>query len=167
MIRCVIQNNLFSKDGVDWEDIEQDVKIKIWKFVKKGKKVDNLPSYIKKVAYTATVDELRKMCKQAPYQNPSRLRLLYAEMENLPNGIEDLLPDTALEKKEIMKKLKAQIDALSENRKQVLHLYVMGWSVEEICEFLHWDKTKVRHLLYRGIEQLKVRSQAKTEGGVD
>jgi hypothetical protein len=28
-------------------------------------------------------------------------------------------------------------------------------SIEEICEFCRWDKIKVRHLLYRGISDLR------------
>jgi RNA polymerase sigma-70 factor (ECF subfamily) len=51
--------------------------------------------------------------------------------------------------------LKELIDSLGENRKQVLRLYLVGMSIEEICEFFDWDKTKVRHLLYRGIDDLK------------
>src|SRR4030065_2630522 len=66
LIKQVIQKNLHRSDVVDLEDIEQEVRLKIWAFLKKGKNVQNLPSYIKKVAYSTTIDELRKMMKQRP-----------------------------------------------------------------------------------------------------
>lgn len=78
LIKYVILKNLHKTDRVDPDDIEQEVQIKIWRFLKKGKKVENLPSYIKRVAYTATVDELRKMRKQTPSENTDHLKKIYS-----------------------------------------------------------------------------------------
>lgn len=155
LIRHVIASNLHKTDNVNLEDIEQEVKVKIWKFLKKGKKVDNFPSYIKRVAYTATIDELRKMRKQNPISEKIIFKNIYSmdRIKEIRNP-EDT-PGSLMEEKEIRESLKALIDSLGENRKQVLRLYLVGMSIEEICEFFNWDKTKVRHLLYRGIDDLK------------
>ena len=69
LIRKVIQGQLFPGDDVDLEDVEQEIRGKLWKSLEKGKKIEKLPSYIMKVAYTATVDELRRLRKQAPYRD--------------------------------------------------------------------------------------------------
>jgi RNA polymerase sigma-70 factor (ECF subfamily) len=155
LIRYVIAANLHKTDDVNLEDVEQEVKIKIWKFLKKGKKVDNLPSYIKRVAYTATIDELRKMRKQNPTSETAGLKNIYSMSRIKDLGNPDNSPEIPLEEWEIRESLKEWINSLGENRKQVLRLYLVGMSVEEICEFFDWDKTKVRHLLYRGIDDLK------------
>ncbi|MBN1222733.1 MAG: sigma-70 family RNA polymerase sigma factor [Candidatus Aminicenantes bacterium] len=155
MIRHVIGTNLYKTDDIDIEDIEQEVKFKIWMLLKKGKKVENLPSYIKRVAYTATVDELRKMKKQNPASEIETHNSLYSmsRLKELGNAAES--PELLLESKETRGFLEDLIDSLRQSRKQVLRLYLMGMSVEEICEFFDWDKTKVRHLLYRGIEDMR------------
>lgn len=155
LIRYVILKNLHKTDNIDFEDIEQEIKIKIWQLVKKGKKVEKLPSYIKKLAYTATVDELRKMRKQAPTKEFKNLKNIYLDSKSdiIEEGINS--PEMLLEEKELKSSLRELIDSLSNNRKQVLRLYMKGMSIEEICEFFNWDKIKVRHLLYRGINDIK------------
>ena len=155
LIRHVVTRNLFRSDEADLEDIEQEVKIKIWKILQKGKKVDKLPSYIKRVAYTVTVDELRKMRKQNPCGEQIQAKNLY--LAGNPSSLEQIteLPDFLLEKKERTISLEELVDSLSQNRKNVLRLYLAGMSIEEIGEFFKWDKTKVRHFLYRGIDDIK------------
>lgn len=69
LIRSVIQNHLHAEDGLDPQDIEQEIRIKLWKSIRKGKKIDNLSSYLKKMVYTATVDELLRLRKQAPHRD--------------------------------------------------------------------------------------------------
>ncbi|MFQ6081913.1 MAG: RNA polymerase sigma factor [Candidatus Aminicenantia bacterium] len=155
LIRYVIQKNLYKKDNIDLEDIEQEVKIKIWKFIAKGKKVEKLPSYIKRVAYTVTVDELRKVRKQMPPRELDELKMIYSIFNLLVMEKKINSPESILEKKELKLSIKEAIDSLVENRKQVLRLYMKGMSIEEICDFLKWDKVKVRHLLYRGIDDIK------------
>jgi len=155
LIRHVIAANLHKSDEIALEDVEQEVKLKIWKLLKKGKKVENLPSYIKRVAYTATVDELRKMKRQNPASEIALHTTLVSMTRLREIGESADFPEMRLESKETRIFLEGLIDSLKQNRKQVLRLYLTGMSVEEICEFFDWDKTKVRHLLYRGIEDLR------------
>ena len=51
--------------------------------------------------------------------------------------------------------LREAIDSLNENRKKVIILYIKGMSIEEISQLFDWDKEKVRHVLYRGIDAIK------------
>jgi len=157
LIRIVIQKNIFPSDGIDLEDIEQEVKLKIWKLLKKGKKVEKLPSYIKKIAFTAAIDELRKMRKQT---NSFEARALKQINPSSMNEIADqthIKPEDFFEKKELKQSVLDAIETLSENRKQVIRLYLYGVTIDEIGELFSWDKTKVRHLLYRGIDDLKLK----------
>lgn len=155
LIRYVILKNLHKTDDIDLEDIEQEVKIKIWKFLKKGKKVERLPSYIKRVVYTTTVDELRKMRKQAPSRELDKLKNIYSFSKSIIIEAGMNSPERLLEEKELKLSLRKLIDSLNNNRKHVLRFYMNGMSIEEICEIFNWDKTKVRHLLYRGIDDIK------------
>jgi len=155
LIRRIVANHVFQKDGIDLEDIEQEVKIKIWTFLKKGKKVDKLPSYIKKVALTTTIDELRKMLKQSPSRELPDLKKLYSYGCLEDGGKEAWSPEHLLRNKEMGLLIQEAVESLGENRKRVLRLYLRGMSVEDISNSLSWDKTKVRHLLYRGIDDLR------------
>ena len=155
LIRSVIQKTVHEKDNIDFEDIEQEIKIKIWKFIAKGKNIEKLSSYIQKVAYTVTVDELRKMRKQTLPRKFDELKKVYSFSQNFLISQINRSPEFFLEEKELKLFLRKAIDSLNENRKQVLRLYLKGMTIEEICQFFDWDKTKVRHLLYRGIDDIK------------
>ena len=162
LIKAIIVKNLF-QSRIDPEDIEQEVKLKLWKFLKKGKKIDNLPSFIMKAAYTITMDELRKLKKQMPPKDVSELKNLYLVSEDFPGPGKSEAPGFRLEQSELNAKVHAAIGTLSENRKHVLQLYVRGMTVDEICVFSKWDRVKVRHFLYRGIEDLR---EIFTEGSL-
>ncbi len=155
LIKKVIQKNLHRSDDIDLEDIEQEVRLKIWAFLKKGKDVQNLPSYIKKVAYSSTIDELRKMRKQAPARELQSRADRDALGDLLSSKWPSQSPQDELEWKETRAAVRSLIEELGEDRKHVLLLYLAGMSIEEISEFCRWDRIKVRHLLYRGIGDLR------------
>ncbi len=167
LIKALVLKNLY-QSRVDPEDVEQEVRFKLWRFLKKGNKIDNLPSFIMKAVYTITMDELRKMRKQMPPGDLVELKhlcLLSQEVSGSPLGES---PEALLEQRELNGKLREAIESLSENRKQVLRLYIQGMSVDEICAFYGWDRVKVRHFLYRGIEDLRVKfaGGAAPAGGI-
>jgi RNA polymerase sigma factor (sigma-70 family) len=159
LIKQVIQKNLHRSDGVDLEDIEQEVRLKIWAFIKKGKNVQYLPSYIKKVAYSTTIDELRKTMKQRPSGEPESLKRIFAGTALVAGPLRDFSPEAGIEDHEAREAILSLVESLSENRKRVLLLYLAGLSIDEISRSLKWEKPKVRHLFYRGIDDLKERSR--------
>jgi RNA polymerase sigma factor (sigma-70 family) len=154
LIKAIILKNLF-QSRIDPEDVEQEVRFKLWKFLKKGKQIDNLPSFIMKVVYTITMDELRRMRKQMPPGDLVELKHLYFVSGEVSGSGFGESPENLLEQQELSRQVREAIESLSENKKQVLRLYVQGMSVDEICTFFGWDRIKVRHFLYRGIEDLK------------
>jgi RNA polymerase sigma factor (sigma-70 family) len=167
-IKAIIFKNLY-QSRIDPEDVEQEVRLKLWKFLKKGNKIDNLPSFIMRAVYTITMDELRKMRKQMPPADLVELKHLYLVSGNVSGSSLGGSPEAVLEQRELNRQVREAIESLSENRKQVLRLYVQGMSVDEICAFFGWDRIKVRHFLYRGIEDLKAifAGESIPEGGMD
>ncbi len=156
LIKAIIFKNLY-QSRVDPEDIEQEVRFKLWRFLKKGKTIENLPSFIMKAVYTITMDELRKLRKQMPPGDAAELKHLYLLSETFGDGRTEDSPVDALEQRELGGQVLGAIETLSENRKQVLRLFVRGLSVDEISAFFGWDRIKVRHFLYRGIDDLRAK----------
>src|SRR4030065_818519 len=97
LIKKVIQGHLHRSDDIDIEDIEQEVRLKIWAFLKKGKDVQNLPSYIKKVAYSTTIDALRKMIKQRPSGEAEKLKRIFAGSALMSRPVKDFSPEAGIE----------------------------------------------------------------------
>jgi DNA-directed RNA polymerase specialized sigma24 family protein len=69
-------------------------------------------------------------------------------------------PGALCESKAMRRQLVRSIESLGPNRRLVLRLYLAGMSVDEISVRVRWDRAKVRHFLYRGIDEIraKVRS---------
>jgi len=154
-VKNIIYANFPKTSREEQEDIEQEVKLKIWQVASNGKKITNLRSYLWKVVYTTALDLINErllntsdeeIIKQIDSLNISRLKLLS--------------PELLMQKKEHADILKNEIHSLPPRRKAVLELYLSGMNLEEITEFLGWGQNEVRHLLYRGIQELAERVRA-------
>jgi len=133
------------------DDIDNEVKLKLWKKVAGGKKIGNLRSYLWRVVYTSALDVLEERMN---YINIERLAET-GETEN-PAFHEIYSPDSAVLDKEMALLLKKAVESLAERRKAVLQLYLAGLDIPKIAVSLSWSENQVRHLLYRGLEDLRV-----------
>ena len=154
LIRSAIRKTSPQIDESQMDDIEQEVKIKIWKeILKSEKKIHNLGSYIWKVTYTTTCRIMKTLSTEK--------KITWDTSDKSRNHAENLLPDNEpspnhlLEKKEMVSIIKEAIDSLIESRRAVLKLYLMGMDQLEISEFFGWSEDKVRNLVSRGLADLK------------
>ena len=133
------------------EEVAQEVRLKILKMAEVGKKVDNLRSYIWKMVYTTALDVLNERIKSCPledlrYQRPSARSIMDFDC-----------PQSLLEAKELDFLIGQTIDSLPQRKRVVILLHLKGLDLEEMAEFLGWSQNTVRHLLYRGLAELKRR----------
>jgi len=133
------------KYGVDPEDVSQDVRIKIWKLLHSEKNIASYSSYIKKIVNSSVIDQLRKLRREEGIFNHEKI---VAERE-LAYSIE-LARFRSLEET-----VGKAVDSLIDSRRQVVKLYLLNLSIEEISGYLHWSTGKTRNLLYRGLSDLK------------
>jgi RNA polymerase sigma factor (sigma-70 family) len=154
LIRSAIRKTSPQISASDMDDIEQEVKIKIWKqILNSEKKILNLGSYIWKVTYTTTCRVMKKLTTERNLAIGH-----YNGAHNFEEKIvrsKDSLPDSQLEKKELMIIVKECVDALMESRRAVLKLHLMGMDHREISQFFGWSEGKVRNLISRGLEDLR------------
>jgi len=136
-------------NNLDKEDIEQEVKIKVWKLISSGGKISHFPSYIKRMVYTTTMDLMRKRGRKI-----DKINYEQKSLSQLKACVTDT-PDFIIEKKELRLIIEGAINLLAEKRKTVLKLYLTGMNMNEMAEFLNWTQKKVEHLLYRGLDDLK------------
>ena len=132
------------------EDIEQEVKLKIWRQAANGKKIDNLRSYLWRIVYTTALDILEERIQNATAED------MKAKAESLfISQVQSASPEFLLEAKEMKDLIQEAVGSLPDRRRTVLQLWLSDMRLEEIADFLGWKLNQVRHLLYRGIEDLK------------
>ena len=149
-VRGILMKNFPGLAGPEHEDIEQEVKLKLWKMAGSGKEIRNLRSYMGRMVYTAALDVLAK-------------RLDHLSLDDLPAaGRSEALMDTAgpgpaalAEQGQMRERVRAAVEALPERRRAVLRLHFSGDTIDEMAGRLGWSSHKVRHLLYRGLDDIR------------
>jgi RNA polymerase sigma factor (sigma-70 family) len=132
------------------EDVDNEVKLKLWRKVARGKKIDNLRSYLWRVVYTTALDLIAEKEDHLPLEN-----ILETANGNAKEPEELLLPDHASKNRENRLSLEKAVAALPERRKAVVRLYLSGHDIPQIADSLRWRENQVRHLLYRGLADLR------------
>jgi len=144
-IRIHIRKYNLYKYGLDPDDVSQDVRIKIWKLFHSEKNIISYSSYIKKIVNSSVIDQLRKLRREEGVfhheKHIAERELAYnLELARL-RGLEETIGKA--------------VETLLDSRRQVVKLYLLNLSVDEIAGYLHWSTGKTRNLLYRGLADLK------------
>jgi RNA polymerase sigma factor (sigma-70 family) len=134
------------KKGIDPEDVIQEVRIKIWKKFKSEKKSLWHPSYIYRVVDSTLIDCIRKARVQDGLIQ-HRIREMLQENDP-PSG-------SSARDSRLWDKLAGAADSLPGPRRQVVKLFMLNLSIEEISLCLHWSLNRTRNLLYRGLNDLR------------
>jgi RNA polymerase sigma factor (sigma-70 family) len=132
------------------EDIDNEVKMKLWKKAADGKKIDNLRSYLWRVVYTTALDLIGE---RMPHLS---LEKLIASSEREDRASEKIVsPVSSIEGREHRLMLRRALDSLPKRRQAVLQLHFEGMDIAQIAARLQWRENQVRHLLYRGLADIK------------
>jgi RNA polymerase sigma-70 factor (ECF subfamily) len=130
------------------DEVIQEVRIRLWKSVKEGEKIEGLPaSYIYKTALSAAVDLLRR--NRAKREEPLEL------VEDRPASVNAASPGHDLEQSELGEQIADAVETLSDARRPVVRMYLAGYERQEIADLLGWTEAKTRNLLYRGLADLR------------
>jgi len=151
--------------GIQFEDIEQEACLRLWRALQSERKIPDLASYIYRVVVTTTIDAVRRVKARREEQ----LRLAEegegeereGEMSSLAAGPEQS-PERLAERQQVIRKVEEALARLPENRCRAVGLYLEGLTSQEIADLLGWSEPKARNLTYRGLKEL--RQQLRAEG---
>ncbi len=146
-IKILIQRYDLQKNGIDPDDILQEVKIKIWKVIDDEKNIKNLASYIKKIVDSSVIDLLRKLKREE--------RILIYEGQKVVSELKRHYRTEIKLDKNLKKMIAQALDSILESRRKVVKLFLLNMTIDEIAALFDWSKDKTRNLLYRGLNDLK------------
>lgn len=141
------------------EDIDEEVKLKLWKKATGGKKIDNLRSYLWRVVYTTALDLLGERMSHQSLE-----KIEEANEKNRSAPPEMLTPDFALQSSELKMMIENALDLIPERRRTVLRLHFDGKDIPQISSLLSSSENQVRHLLYRGLRELRMKMKLGEKG---
>ena len=135
------------KNGIDPDDIFQEVKIKLWNVLIDEKKIYSISSYIKKIVNSCVIDQIRKSKREeGVISNEKRKKI---------SDRRSYYKKHSSSETELKNMVGKAVESLMESRRRVVKLYLLNMTLEEIAIFLNWSEAKTRNLLYRGLDDLK------------
>ena len=107
------------------------------------------PFYLKRVAYSALVDEIRRLerRRESPLEND--------EGEPLPIPSPTPGPDRRRASRELAGGIRDCLGALLPPRRLAVTLYLQDVSVVDAAQLLGWELKHTRNLVYRGVADLR------------
>ncbi len=137
------------KNGIDPDDLSQEIKIKLWKVFQDEKNIHNYSSYIRKIVDSTVIDQLRRFRRQSSIIGMEKRKKISDHKTQY-----NMASSTEINYSELIGKA---VDTLMESRKKPVRLFLLNMTLEEISIYLNWSKDKTRNLLYRGLADLKKR----------
>jgi len=131
------------------EDIVQSALIRVCGLREGKEKPPELaPSYLRRVAYSALVDEIRKLRWQ-------RQEVSLPEEETPLAETHDPGPERKMASREIGLGILDCLRHLKKARRLAVTLYLQGHTVPEAAAILGWSRKAIENLVYRGLSNLR------------
>ena len=150
--------------GLSLDELEQEVRIRLWRALESEREIASLSSYLYRIAATATLDAVRRARtrrREVPLADP-----LEPEGGRAPEeawvkhrAAEDFRspddPAAAAARAQIRERIERARAAISPARRDAVGLHLQGYTTKEIGGLFGWSEPKARNLVYRGLADLK------------
>ena len=126
-------------------DVEQEIRLALWKKLQGGNDIRHPASYLYKVALATSLAVIRRY---RPEREELEAEPAEPRQEELA-GLDRLLP---AERAHLVEEV---IGTLEPDAARALRGYLTGLSHEELAALYGWSPSVARHLVYRSIERLR------------
>lgn len=151
-VRSLIEGHGLGQYGIDPADIEQEVRIRLWKALERDRNAAFHTSFIQRVVLTTVIDAIRAANARPVEPLPDAAEASDAAFietsagpERIASGIEEF------------DRIVACMAELPERRRKAVALHLQGFSLREIGEFSGTSEEAARKLLDRGMDALRER----------
>lgn len=152
--------------GLQFDDIEQEARIRLWKALTSETEIGSPASYIYRIALTTTIDAVRR----ATARREEQLQLARDVPDRAEAGAPRALdpptqpgqsPESLAARRILLRKIESALSRLSGDRRRAVGLHLRGFTPPEIADLLSWSEPKTRSLVYRGLRDLRTRLAAE------
>lgn len=148
-LRAQVLGQIGVGQGLDIEEVIQDVRIRLWHALSDEREVTHLASYLRRIVVSVVIDTLRR-------QRARREESLDA-LDNAGATAEasNVGPERSADRAQRVALAMAAIATLSERRRAPAQLLLQGFTTQEIGTMLGSTEATARNLAYRGVEEIR------------
>lgn len=149
------------RHGIDPDDVEQEVRIRLWKAISRDRSGAFHASYVQRVVATTVIDALRRAEVRAAEPLP--------ENDDEPGQLPEtgVGPEQSATDGERMSGLQRCLAEIPERRRLPITLHLQGFSLQEIADVAGTSAEAARKLVTRGLDDLKSRLRELGYGEFD
>jgi RNA polymerase sigma-70 factor (ECF subfamily) len=148
--------------GLQFDDIEQEARMRLWRALQSERNVTNYASYLYRIAATATIDAMRRI--QARHEEQ-----LQVFTEQGVDDIDVMIPPAPLrdsperqaESREAIRMVSSALAQFPDDQRRAVGMYLQGMTSQEVADLMGWTEPKARNLIYRGLNQLRTTLRAE------
>ena len=149
--------------GIQFDDVEQEARLRLWRLIESEREIRDLSSYIYRIAVTTVIDATR----QAKARREEQFRSTEEQTEDNqphspPTEMRSRMPDRIVERQLVIEKVEQILSTFQDDRRRAVGLYLQGMTTNEIAGLMMWTEPKARNLVYRGLADL--REQLRSAG---
>lgn len=150
VVRAALGRLRLGELGLDAAEIEQDVRIRLWRGLADERPIRDVASYVYRVASTAAIDALRRV--RARREDP-------LDGSEPPRGETSGDAESAavgrLDRRELLRRVEEALSGLSADRRRAVELHLQGFGSAEVAALQGWTEPRARNLVYRGLAELR------------
>lgn len=138
------------RSEADLEELEQEIRLRLWQTLSRERTWDKPASFIRSVVMSVAIDAARR--RQVRGGDCEHVGLEHLEPWSAGvSSATDALEDRA----ELLTAL-VQLSRADPEKAQAVGLHLQGFTTEEIGDLLGWTEAKARNTVYRSLESLRV-----------
>jgi len=161
-VRRLIEGHGLGQYGIDPADIEQEVRIRLWKALERDRNAGFHTSYIQRVVLSTVIDAIRAANARPSEPMPDE------GDETAPGLVEPRAgPEQTAGGEQDFDHVQACLAELPERRREAVILHLQGYTPREIGRFSGTSEEAARKLLERGMQTLRERLAERGFGDFD
>jgi len=134
------------RDSYQAEDILQEALIKVWKKSEQFQEIENKEAWCMTIVRNLCLDKLRSNKRRRTVDLADHVKIA----DHSPSTVDKM------EKKEMMDRIKAEIEKLPEKMKTVMHLRdIEGYSYQEISDMTEYTLDQIKVNIYRARQYVR------------
>ncbi|MEZ5485545.1 MAG: sigma-70 family RNA polymerase sigma factor [Lysobacteraceae bacterium] len=153
-VRSLVHQHCSGNQGLDADDVEQEVRIRLWKTVQRDRNAVLPASYIQRVVISTVIDALRR-AQARPMESMED-----AGDESGWDLPEEAGPQRLASQQQQMATLRQALAELPDRRRQLVELNLQGFGPSEAGELVGLSADAARKLMERGMKELRERLEA-------
>lgn len=155
-VRAILAGSGLHRHGIQPEDVEQEVRIRLWQALTRESELRHPASYIVQVVRTTVIDAMRRAAARPAAAEGAAPDGDRREVAAEP-GRAGFDPETTAAAQLLAGQVELILADLGGERARAVRLLLQGFTTEEIGRVHNWTEAKARNLAYRGLSELRLR----------